>query len=85
MTNERQRKERRLTELVWGAGATVLIVVSQLPRVGGIGGRTKTHKGDVQRLPTRHPVAATVLGGRLASRPPGLQASVRLLTELRRC
>ncbi|MGO9901006.1 MAG: hypothetical protein ACLP0J_15235 [Solirubrobacteraceae bacterium] len=42
-----------LTELVWGAAAAVLIVVSQLPRVGG---KTKTRKGDVQRLPTRHQV-----------------------------
>ena len=35
-----------LTELVWGAAAALLIVTSQLPRVGG---KTRTRMGDVGR------------------------------------
>jgi len=40
-----------LTELVWGAAATLLIVLSQLPRVGA---KTKAHAANVsQRSATR--------------------------------
>ena len=43
-----------LTELVWGAAAAVLIVLSQLPRVGGT---TRARTGDVSRLRGRRRVA----------------------------
>ena len=36
-----------LTELVWGAAAALLVVLSQLPRVGG---KTKAREGDPERL-----------------------------------
>ena len=42
-----------LTELVWGAAAALLIVLSQLPRVGG---KTRTRTGDVERLRGRRRV-----------------------------
>ena len=42
-----------LTELVWGAAAALLIVMSQLPRVGG---RTRTRTGDVERRSARRRV-----------------------------
>ena len=42
-----------LTELVWGAAAALLIVLSQLPRVGA---KTKARTGDVERPGTRRQV-----------------------------
>jgi len=42
-----------LTELVWGAAAVLLIVMSQLPRVGG---KTRTRTGDVGRWSARRRV-----------------------------
>ena len=56
-----------LTELVWGAGAAPLIVLSQLPRVGG---KTKTRMGDVERLPARRQVDREPRAGERASAEP---------------
>ena len=42
-----------LTELVWGAAGALLIVLSQLPRVGA---KTKARTGDVERPGTRRQV-----------------------------
>jgi hypothetical protein len=42
-----------LTELVWGAAGALLIVLSQLPRVGG---KTETRTGDVGRPSARRQV-----------------------------
>ena len=56
-----------LTELVWGAAAALLIVLSQLPRVGGT---TKARTGDVERPGARSQVEPEPRAAERANREP---------------
>ena len=56
-----------LTELVWGAAAALLIVLSQLPRVGG---KTRTRTGDVERLRARRRVEPELRAAERANAEP---------------
>ena len=62
----------RLTELVWGAAAALLIVLSQLPRVGG---KTETPKGDVGRLSASRQVERQPRGAERANAEPTPRSS----------
>ena len=61
-----------LTELVWGAAAALLIVLSQLPRVGA---KTKARTGDVERPGTRRQVEPEPRATEPANAQPTLQSS----------
>ena len=61
-----------LTELVWGAAAALLIVLSQLPRVGA---KTKARTGDVERPGARSQVEPEPRAAERANREPTPRSS----------
>jgi hypothetical protein len=61
-----------LTELVWGAAAALLIVLSQLPRVGA---KTSTRKGEVGRLSGRRQVEPEPRAAERANAEPTARSS----------
>ena len=61
-----------LTELVWGAAAVLLIVLSQLPRVGA---NTSRRKGDVGRLGATRQVEPEPRAAERASAEPMARSS----------
>jgi hypothetical protein len=61
-----------LTELVWGAAAVLLIVLSQLPRVGA---NTSTRNGDVGRVGATRQVEPEPRAAERASAEPMARSS----------